>query len=268
MRHTSFRNINIRYSDTGKGRALVLLHGFPESLHIWKEFSKELEKKFRVIAIDLPGFGETPAIGYAHSMDLMAECVKAVMDDIGYRKYVVVGHSMGGYVALAFAELFPKYVSGICLFHSSAIADSEEKKKDRLRGVEIVKKDQRHYVSGLIDKLFAPGNIPAFQKEIEALKEIAYRTPAAGIINALLGMKDRPDRQHVLKKAGFPVHFIIGKQDQVMPYDVLFPQTKLAPRGSSLVLEHTGHMGFYEAKEEAQNSLIKFSRKCFRNEKK
>jgi pimeloyl-ACP methyl ester carboxylesterase len=267
IRHATFRNIKVRFTDKGKGRAIVLLHGFPESLEIWEEFSEALSKYFRVIAIDLPGFGETPVTGYTHTMDLMAECVKAVMDSIGYRKYAIAGHSMGGYVALAFADLFPENTSGICLFHSSALPDSEEKKKDRVRATEIVKKDHRHYVSELINKLFAPSNIPDFEDRIVELKESAYNTPTQGIINALLGMKDRPDRQHVLKNAAYPVQFIIGKDDQVMPEHVLLEQTKLSPRISALVLENCGHMGFYEAREKTLKAVLKWARKCFRNEK-
>lgn len=264
IRYANFRGTKVRYSDKGKGRALVLLHGFPESLQIWDEFSEELSKHFRVIAIDLPGFGETPPIGFIHTMDLMAECAKAVMDGLGYRKYVVTGHSMGGYVALAFAELYPKNVSGLCIFHSSALPDSEEKKNDRTRAVEIVKKDQKHYVNELINKLFAPANVPEFEEEIRELKEIAQNTPAQGIINALLGMRDRPDRQQILKNADFPIQFIIGKEDQVMPFQVLSEQARLCKHGTVLVLENCGHMGFYEARTKTQKGLLKFTRKCFR----
>lgn len=264
MKHTTFRQVKIRYSDKGKGRALVLLHGFPESLEIWDSFSEILSKHFRVIAIDLPGFGESGSIGYSHSMELMAECVKEVMDQLGYRKYVVAGHSMGGYVTLAFAELFPKNVSGICLFHSSALPDTEEKKKDRLRAVEIVKKDQKHYVSELINKLFAPNNVTRFENEIKWLKELGSKTSPQGIINALLGMKDRKDRQNILKKAEFPIQFIIGKDDQVMQQASLLEQSKLNKNTLVCLLEHSGHMGFYEEKEKAQKALLKFARKCFR----
>src|ERR1035437_2147572 len=121
INYSDFRNIKVRYSDKGKGRVIVLLHGFLESLEIWEELSAKLSKRFRVIAIDLPGHGQTPVIGYIHSMELMAECVKAVMDSLDLRKYVVVGHSMGGYAALAFAELFPQRVAGLCIFHSTAL---------------------------------------------------------------------------------------------------------------------------------------------------
>src|SRR3972149_4760338 len=119
IKQAEFRNVKVRYSDKGKGRVIVLLHGFLESLEIWDEFSNKLSKRFRVLAIDLPGHGKTPAIGYVHSMELMAECAKAVLDSLELRKYVVAGHSMGGYVALAFAEMFPQNLSGLCIFHST-----------------------------------------------------------------------------------------------------------------------------------------------------
>lgn len=116
IKFTTFRKARIRYSDEGKGRTIVLIHGFPENLEIWKEFSAILSKGFRVIAIDLPGLGESENIGYVHTMDLMAKCVHSVLEELQLRKYVLVGHSMGGYVGLAFAELFPENIKGLCLF--------------------------------------------------------------------------------------------------------------------------------------------------------
>jgi len=108
MLYAEFKKIKIRYSDTGKGRVIVLLHGFLGSHDVWSEFVKKLSKRFRVITVDLPGHGETPSIGYYHSMELLAQSVKSVLDKIGVRRYVMVGHSMGGYAALAFTELFRK----------------------------------------------------------------------------------------------------------------------------------------------------------------
>src|ERR1700741_4960780 len=95
-----FKKIKVTYNDTGKGRVLVLLHGFLGSREIWSDFSKKLSRRFRVISIDLPGHGKTPSIGYYHSMELLAQSVKAVLDKIGVRRYVIAGHSMGGYTAL------------------------------------------------------------------------------------------------------------------------------------------------------------------------
>ncbi|MBI4947192.1 MAG: alpha/beta hydrolase [Bacteroidetes bacterium] len=264
INHADFRQIKVRFSDKGKGRVIVLLHGFLESLEIWDELSAKLSKSFRVIAIDLPGHGRTPVIGYVHSMELMAECVKAVMDSIGLRKYVVVGHSMGGYVALAFAELFPKHITGLCLFHSTALPDSEARKKDRNRVAEIVKKDRQQFVSELIPKLFAEENIPLLKQEVSKAKQIALNTPKEGIVAALKGMKERPSRELILKNTSCPVLFIIGKKDALLAWDNLLLLTSLPKSSYNIVLEHAGHMGFYEAPEETFKAIRKFSRICFR----
>jgi len=264
IKFTEFRKERVRFSDKGKGRALVLLHGFLESLEIWKEFSEKLSKHFRVISIDLPGHGQTPCMGYVHTMELMAECVKAVMDSLGLRRYVVAGHSMGGYAALAFAELFQKNVSGLCLFHSTALPDSQEKKKDRERVIEIVKKDHKQFVAELIPKLFAPKNLSLFKEEVSKAKEIAANTYKEGIVAALRGMKDRPSREMVLKNAKYPVLFIIGKQDAILAWENLLLLTTLPKKSYQRVLEHAGHMGFYEAPEETFKTLKKFSGRCFR----
>ena len=264
INYSDFRKVKVRYSDKGKGRVIVLLHGFLESLEIWEELSAKLSKRFRVIAIDLPGHGQTPVIGYNHSMELMAECVKAVMDSIGLRKYIVVGHSMGGYVAMAFAELFPQHVTGLCIFHSTALPDSEEKKKDRDRVVEIVKKDRQHYISELIPKLFAEENLALLKKEVSTAKQIAMNTPKEGIVAALKGMKERPSRELTLKNISCPVLFIIGKKDVLLAWDNLMLLTSLPRSSYNIVLEYAGHMGFYEAPEKTFKAIRKFSRMCFR----
>ena len=263
IKHTTFRQTKVRYSDKGKGRVVLLLHGFLESIDIFEEFSAKLSKTFRVISIDLPGHGQTPTLGYIHTMELMAQCVKKVMDSLYLKKYVVVGHSMGGYVALAFAELFPEYVSGLCLFHSTALPDSEEKKKDRERIAEIVKTDHTKYVFDLIPKLFDPENIPLLKEEVAKAKQIALNTPTEGIVAALRGMKERPTRELVLKNIKCPVLFIIGKKDVLLAWDNLMLLTSLPKYSYNIVLEHAGHMGFYEAPEETFKAVRKFSRMCF-----
>lgn len=259
-----FRNINVNYSDTGKGRVIVLLHGFLESLEVFDEFAQQLSKRYRVIAIDLPGHGKTPCIGYVHTMELMADCAKAVLDSLNIRKYVVVGHSMGGYVALAFAEKFAQQTAGLCLFHSTAMPDSEEKKKDRDRVAEIVKQDHKQFVSDLIPKLFAAENLSLLKDEVSKAKQIALDTPKEGIVAALKGMKERPSREMVLKNASCPVLFIIGKKDVILAWENLLLLTGLPKKSYNIVLEHAGHMGFYEAPGETLKALKKFAALCFR----
>lgn len=263
IKSAEFRQTKVRYSDKGKGRVVVLLHGFLESLDVFKELSSKLATSFRVIAIDLPGHGQTPCVGYIHTMELMAECIKEVMDSLHLKKYVVVGHSMGGYVALAFAELFPQHMKGLCLFHSTAMPDSEEKKKNRERVAEIVKNDHSQLVAELIPKLFDPENVSLLKTEVAHAKQIALDTPQEGIVAALRGMKERPSREMVLKNSKFPVLFIIGKKDVILAWENLLLLASLPKRSFNIVLEHAGHMGFYEAPEETFKALRKFSRMCF-----
>lgn len=263
---TEFKKSKINYTDTGKGRVIVLLHGFLGSHEVWSEFVKKLSRKFRVIAIDLPGHGETPCIGYYHSMELLAQSVKAVLDKAGVRRYIITGHSMGGYVALAFAELYPENVSGLCLFNSTSYADSAEKKKEREKVIRLVKKEHRHYVTEVVTSLFAPENVPKLKVEVEKIKRIASKITKQSIINSLEGMKERKSRDLILKFAEFPVLFIIGKKDGVINYETMYSQMALCKYPSVLMLENSGHMGFYEAPKETVKELEQFAVRTYRNQ--
>lgn len=263
LRFTSFKNGKVFFSDTGKGRVVVLLHGFLGSHQIWEKVIKDLSRSYRVIAIDLPGHGETQCFGYVHSMDLMAKCVKAVLDKLRVKRYALIGHSMGGYVAMAFADLFPDAVSGICLFHSSAYADSEEKKKDRSRSIKVVKSNHRIYSRELIKNLFAKQNLKYLKDEISFATKIAVKTSKQGIIAALEGMKDRPSRELILRLVDYPVMMVIGQHDNVLPAQQLLKQAETIKNRTVLYLEHDGHMGFLESPRESNKALRKFLRKCF-----
>lgn len=263
IKSAAFKQIKISFSDEGKGRAIVLLHGFLEDKSIWKSFSAKLSKQYRVISIDLPGFGETPGIGYMHSMELMAESVKAVMDSIGLRRYLLVGHSMGGYVAMAFAWLYPQNISGICLFHSTAAADSAEKKEERSRVIDVVKKDPVIFIKNFFAKLFAPENVEPFSEKIEVLRKNADKISRQNIVNVLEGMKSRVDRRELLKKNTFPYLFIVGKKDAVVLPDLVLEQAKTAANATVLLLDNVGHMGYYEAEKECLKAIKRLATRCF-----
>lgn len=268
MPYAEFKKIKIKYSDSGKGRVIVLIHGFLGSHEVWADLSKPLSKKFRVIAIDLPGHGETPCIGYYHSMELMAQSIKAVLDKIKVRRYVLAGHSIGGYAALAFAELFPENVSGLCLMNSSAYADTDEKKKSRDKAIRLVKKEHRHYVSEVIDSLFVPERIPKLKNELVKVKRIAERISKQSIINSLEGMKERKSRDLILKFAEYPILFIIGKKDTVVNYQLMYPQMGLCKYPSVLMLDDSAHMSFLEFPEDTLRQLEVFTGRCFRKSDK
>ncbi|MBL7884367.1 MAG: alpha/beta hydrolase [Bacteroidia bacterium] len=264
LKTAEFKKTKIAYTDSGKGRVVVLLHGFLGSHEVWVETAKKLSKRFRVISIDLPGHGKTPSIGYYHSMELLAQSVKAVLDQIGVRRYVVVGHSMGGYAALAFAELYPENVCGICLFNSTSYADSEEKKKERDKVIRLVKKEHKHYVTEVVTGLFAPESLSKIAAEVDKVKRIAVATTRQSIVNSLEGMKERKSRDLILKFAEYPVLFVVGKKDSVINYETMYSQMALCKYPFVLMLEYAGHMCFYEAAKETQKELMDFAERCFR----
>lgn len=258
-----YRRENISFTDQGKGRAVVLLHGFLGSKAIWQHTAQNLAKSYRVIAIDLPGHGETPSIGYAHSMEMMARSVKAVMNFLKLKRYVIVGHSMGGYVALAFADLFPDNLRGLCLYHSTAYADSDEKKTDRLRAIQLVKSSKTVYTKNTIRNLFASKNLKYLNDEIAFATGIAKSMDKRGIVAALHGMRDRPGRDIILGMVSYPVMMVIGEHDNVLPASVLLEQAQLIRNRTVLYLEHDGHFGFLESPRQSNKALRAFLRKCF-----
>lgn len=253
----------VTFSDKGKGRVIVLLHGFLGSHEIWRSTITNLSKSYRVISIDLPGHGKTPCFGYAHSMELMAKCVKAVLDSLKLKKYVIIGHSMGGYVGLAFADLFPDNLRGLCLFHSTAYADSEEKKQDRLRAINLVKASKTVYTKNTIRNLFASKNLKYLKEEITFAADIAKQASKQGIVAALHGMRDRPGRDIILGLVEYPIMMVIGEQDNVLPFEQLLEQSQLIKNKTILYLEHDGHFGFLESPRECQKELRKFLRRCY-----
>jgi len=262
-KYIEFKKGKLAYTDLGKGRAVVLLHGFLGSSDLWQAVRQNLSRSFRVISIDLPGHGHSDNFGYVHSMELMAAAVKAVMDKLRLKKYVIMGHSMGGYAALAFAELYPDFLKGLCLFHSTAYADSEEKKKDRSRAVKLVKSDKRVYTKTTIKNLFATKNIKYLKEEIQFATAIAQQVGKQGAVAALEGMKDRPARDIVLGMVDYPVMMVIGEHDNVLPYEQLLEQSQYIRNKTILYLEHDGHMGFLESPRQCAKSLKSFLRHCF-----
>lgn len=266
--HILFRNEKISFTDEGKGRVIVLLHGFLGSKEIWIETRNLLKKQFRIISIDLPGHGGSACFGYVHGMDLMAKAVKAVMDSLRLKKYIIVGHSMGGYAALAFAEFFPDNLKGMCLFHSTCFTDSEEKKRDRTRAVRLVKSDAKVYTKNTIKNLFALKNLIKNKKEISFAQKIAANTSKRGIVASLEGMKDRPNRDIVLNFSEYPIMMIIGRYDAILPMQSLLNQSEFIPSKYLLLLENDGHMGFLENPIVCSKHLKRFFRLCFKKQNK
>ena len=254
----------ISFSDEGKGPALVLLHGFTECSAIWNDFAKNISAEYRVICIDLPGHGKSDVLGETHSMELMSDAVLHVLNYLKIEKCVLIGHSMGGYVSLAFTENYPEKLSGLGLFHSTVFADSEEVIKNRLRTNAIVKSNHVGFLNEFIPSLFAPQNILKFANEIKQLKKTASEITANGIIAANAGMAGRSDKSKLLKNLNIPVLFIGGKNDSRIPLERMMQQIQIPKKSYSLLLENVGHMGFIEDTEATIAFVIQFLQACFK----
>ena len=258
-----YKGKKISYCDEGRGPAIVLLHGFLENMSMWDYFSKKLSEEFRVITIDLPGFGGSECIHRVHLMEQMAAVVNEVLKYLEVDKCLMIGHSMGGYVTLAFADKFPGKLQGFGLFHSHALADSADAKRNRNRAVDIVKADRGGFIYNFIPDLFAPENVSRHEKEIEKLFAEAMLISREAIIAALEGMKHRTDKLDVLTNARVPVLFILGKKDSRIPFEKTLSQASLPAVSEILVLDNTGHMGHIEARKETLEMVWGFAEKVF-----
>lgn len=253
------KGIDIFYTDEGKGNAVVLLHGFLENTSIWDAFIPKLSKKNRVICIDLLGHGKSECMGYIHSMELMAEVVFAVLKHLKIRRSTIFGHSMGGYVALAYAEKYPDAIKGLGLINSTSRADSEEKKTNRNRAINAVKDNHKTFINIAISNLFRPKNRDTFSEEIKNLKEEALKTPLQGIIAALEGMKIRADREALLHFGPYKKMIVISKNDPVLNYNNLIDEAK---NSRTHIFElPDGHMSFIENEKELLQKMMYFIEK-------
>lgn len=245
----------ITYIDEGEGQPIVLLHGFCGSSRYWEEVLPELSKKYRVIAPDLPGHGQSDSISNGTTIEKIAESIKAVIDGLKLGKVTMFGHSLGGYITLAFAEKYTDQLNGFSLVHSTAFPDSDEAKKGRTANVEKVEQQGIHsLIDGLVPKLFAPDHKD--EKYVKTAKEIGYETTSDGAIHALQAMKDRPDRNYVLKETELPVLLLAGEKDQIIPAEKTFSVTK--PNISQSLITGAGHMSMYENPQELIRVMQEF----------
>jgi len=247
QKRMEYKGAELVYRDRGEGPCLVLLHGYLESAEIWDSFVDNIPQGYRVLIPDLPGHGRSGTWGDMHSMDDLAGAVRALLEKEGIGKVFLVGHSMGGYVVMAFAEIFPEKLLGYSLFHSTPFADNDEKRENRDREISLVlcgKKRQIVLVN--IPKAFSMDNVDRMPEEVERARRIALESSDQGIVALLRGMKERPDRTAILKNTSLPLLLIGGMKDNYIPAEVFDKLVALAPHAQVLRLEQSGHMGFVE----------------------
>ena len=204
-------------SEAGE-RCVVLLHGYLESLLVWEEFVPLLYKRVRVVTLDLPGHGISEIRGEAHTMEFLADTVADGMRALGIERFTVVGHSMGGYAALALLERHPEMLEGIVLLSSTPDADTPEKAENRRREIALVRAGKKDALARVApDAGFAPENRRRMADAIEDLWEQVFITEDDGIIALLNGMIERPDRNALLQQSTVPQLFILGRKDGYIP---------------------------------------------------
>lgn len=262
MAYIKFQKKSVFYTDEGKGKVIILLHGFTESSKIWKRFATGLSKKYRVVRIDLPGHGKSECVAGVHTMDLLTDVVFTVLRKLKVGKCLMVGHSLGGYVTLAFAGKHPDMLRGFILFHSHCFPDTQTEQENRDHTITVVNQDKFGFVAQFIPSLFPVEVHKKYAKQIEKLIRQSARMPKEGVIAALEGMKIRPDQSELLKATKLPVLFILGLKDAKAPLSRLWEMVTLPVRSDVLILRECGHMGYIEAPEETYAAVCEFADKC------
>jgi pimeloyl-ACP methyl ester carboxylesterase len=258
-----YKGKKIYFRDKGNGPVIVMLHGFLENMRMWDYFFKKLSEDFRVITIDLPGSGKSEGLGRVHLMEQMATVVNKVLKEREVKKCLMIGHSMGGYVTLAFAAKYPGKLKGFGLLHSHAMADTPEAKLNRNRAINLVANNHGSFIMNFFPELFAPENVQSFQKEINTLYREAMDTSPKAIIAALEGMKYRTDKLEVLVKAKVPVLFILGKKDKRIPFENTLNQASLPANSEIIVFDNVGHMAHIEARKKTLKAIEAFAKKVY-----
>lgn len=236
----------LNYKISGEGKEnLVLLHGFMENLSIWDDMIPHLSKDFTLIKIDLPGHGLSEIYEEIHTMEFMAEKVKEVTDHLKLENFHLLGHSMGGYTSLAFAEKFPENLRSLTLFFSTYFEDDAEKKEQRRKSFRIIQESYPNYVRAGIPNLFSNNEKDILEGKINLAKEIALSTKTDGVLAAVKGMIDRTDKSKLLESFEGKILVIAGKHDNavntVKTIDALPDKTNI----KSYILD-CGHNGHWE----------------------
>lgn len=252
----------IHYSDQGRGEVVVLLHGYLETSEIWRSFAGKLATKFRVITVDLPGHGSSGMLAEVHTMELMADALYGLIKSNDISKIFLTGHSLGGYVTLAFAERYAEMLKGYCLFHSQPFPDSEEVLKKREREISLVKAGKKKLIyPENVSRMFATPNLQKFSEALKRSKEIASSISGEGIIAVLRGMMARSSRLSVMESGRVPCLWILGSMDNYINCVQIQMKVQLTDNTRVVILKNSGHLGFIEEEDKSVEVITKFIEK-------
>lgn len=256
MKTINYYTHKIAYDLKGVGTTLVFLHGFGETRQMWSNYTAYFPD-YQILTIDLPNAGDSDLM--EASIARMAKIVNAVLEAENIDECILIGHSMGGYVTLAFAKLYESKLLGYCLFHSQPNADTDEKKQGRSKAIEFVEKHgSAPYFKGLMPMLFGKAYLANEETVVPKLTDLASQLPAQGVIYQLQAMRDRPDNRAVLENSKVPVCFIIGEEDIAIPAENSLNQTFLPKVAAIHILPNVGHMSMFEVPLKTVGMLNRF----------
>jgi 3-oxoadipate enol-lactonase len=250
MEKIHVNGIQLAYKRRGKGTPLVLVHGFPLDHHLWDEVVPLLEEQFDLILPDLRGFGESTTVNSPYTMDDYASDLAGLLDHLGLQQSAIVGHSMGGYIALAFARLYPERVSGLGLISSQVVADPADRKEGRYKSAaDVAEKGIAGVVETMAPKFTSDEGLQAYARE-----SMQRQQPAA-YIGALKAMAERMDSTPLLASFKFPVVIVHGDADTLIPVDRAREVKAALPQAHLVEVNGAGHMPMVEAKEKTAEAL-------------
>lgn len=250
----------LHLADSGKGeKCVVLLHGYLESMYVWEDFLPLLTSQVRVIVVDIPGHGLSDSVAEKHSMELMADVLHDMLVAKGIERVTMVGHSMGGYIALSFCEKYPECLDGVVLLSSTPNADTEQKKENRRREIALVQAGKKDVLAAVAPEAgFAEQNRKRLRDYIEDLVEQVHLTDEEGIVALLEGMIERKDQNEMLRQSPVRQLFILGRCDNYIPVEVAESIVANHPQAGVVWLANSGHMGFIEEPEACAEALLDF----------
>lgn len=248
----------ISYTISGDGKAVILLHGFGTDSSVWSNQVDFLSRNYLVIAPDLPGISISELTSDV-SMESLADIVKQIAEEEELDDIILIGHSMGGYATLAFAEKHSELLKAFGLFHSTAVADNDEKKANRKKGIEFTRKyGSEAFLESTAPKMFSESskeeNPVLYERFMKALPEMSNEA----VINYYEAMIQRPDRTDILKNAKVPVLFVYGEQDEIIDLQKTIEQSSFPSVSSVFILKKSGHLGMIEEPEETNKLLETF----------
>lgn len=266
MAYILFQNKKVFYREEGSGQPVMLLHGFGEDGNLWNHQVKSLSENYCLIIPDLPGSGQSEMLEGKCTIEDYSEVVKAIADKAIFQQknknnlqFTLLGHSMGGYITLEFAQKYPELLNAFGLFHSSAFADDEAKKLTRRKGIQFIEKNgSEAFLKTSVPSLFSETTKKSKPQLITELLNIGKHISPQALIQYYEAMILRPDRTSVLESFSKPVLFVIGKYDNAVPLNVSLQQCHLPAVSTIHILQNSGHMGMWEEEKLASTYLKEF----------